>query len=159
MVSWHIFNNTKRTIKKTENTKESKKHVSYHNFNNTNGLYFGIDNGPPTHHCIHCRFWPKKLLLPYTSAARHSEIADTLSGNVITKTSLCKFIENFTSKNWKFLDKNSHIFHTCAQNIDCGGGSNKYSQSMFWAEIRKMYTPVNPSFTIWKCMGIKGGQN
>ena len=44
-----------------------------------------------------------------------------------------------------------------AQNIDCGysleqphwGGSNKYPQSMFWAEIRKiMYTPVNPSFTI-----------
>ena len=25
------------------------------------------------------------------------------------------------------------------------GGSNKYPQSMFWAEIRKlMYTPINP---------------
>ena len=44
-----------------------------------------------------------------------------------------------------------------AQNIDCGyllepprrGGSNKYPQSIFLAEIRKqMYTPVNPSFTI-----------
>ena len=49
--------------------------------------------------------------------------------------------------------KNSDIFHISAQNIDCGyllepprrGGSNEYSQSMFWAEIRKiMYTPVNP---------------
>ena len=31
------------------------------------------------------------------------------------------------------------------------GGSNGYQQSTFWAEIRKiMYTPVNPSFTIWK---------
>ena len=53
----------------------------------------------------------------------------------------------------KFFD----IFHISAQNIDCGyslepprrSGSNEYSQSMFWAEIRKiMYTPVNPSFTI-----------
>ena len=60
--------------------------------------------------------------------------------------------------------KNSKIFHISAQNIDCGysleppraqnidceyllepprwGGSNKYSQSMFWAEIRKMSTSV-----------------
>ena len=60
-------------------------------------------------------------------------------------------------KTWKFSDKNSDIFHISAQNIDCGyslelphrGGSNKYPQSMFWAEIWKiMYTPVNPSFTI-----------
>ena len=49
------------------------------------------------------------------------------------------------------------IFYISAQNIDSGysleppqwGGSNEYSQSMFWAEIRKiMYTPVNPSFTL-----------
>ena len=59
-------------------------------------------------------------------------------------------IENFQSKN-------SDIFQTFAQNIDCGyslelpqrGSSNEYPQSMFWANIRKiMYTPVNPSFTI-----------
>ena len=52
--------------------------------------------------------------------------------------------------------KNSDIFQISAQNIDCGysleppqrGGSNKYPQSMFCAEIRKiMYTPVYPSFT------------
>ena len=66
---------------------------------------------------------------------------------------------------WKFYHqkmklfqiKNSDIFHTSAQNIDCGyslepprrGGSNEYRQSMFWAEIRKrMNTPVNPNFTI-----------
>ena len=50
-----------------------------------------------------------------------------------------------------------YIFHMSAQNIDCGysleppwrGGSNEYPQSMFEPEIRKkMYTPVNPSFTI-----------
>ena len=75
----------------------------------------------------------------------------------ITKTRLFKYIENFTSKNWKFSGKTSDIFHTSAQNIDCGyslepprwGGSNEYPQSMVWAEIRKiMYTPVNPSFII-----------
>ena len=75
----------------------------------------------------------------------------------ITKTRLFKYIENFISKNWKFSDKNSDIFHISAKHIDCGyslepprlGGSNKYPQSMFWAEIRKtMYTPVNHSFTI-----------
>ena len=70
-----------------------------------------------------------------------------------------------------FQIKNSDIFHTFAQNIDCGysleppprggsneyhnlcfergGGSNEYPQSMFWANIKKiMCTPVNPSFTI-----------
>ena len=38
----------------------------------------------------------------------------------ITKTRLFKYIENFTTKNWKFSDKNSDIFHISAQNIDCG---------------------------------------
>ena len=76
----------------------------------------------------------------------------------ITKTRLFKYIENFTSKNWKFLDKkNSDFFHISAQNIDCGyslepprrGGSNEYLQSMFLSKIWKvMDTPVNPSFTI-----------
>ena len=73
------------------------------------------------------------------------------------ENTLFKFIENFTTKIWKFSEKNSDIFHISAQNIDCGhslepprrGGSNEYPQTMFFAEIRKiMYTPVNPSFTI-----------
>ena len=38
----------------------------------------------------------------------------------ITKTRLFKYTENFTSKNRKFSDKNSDIFHISAQNIDCG---------------------------------------
>ena len=77
---------------------------------------------------------------------------------LITKTSLFKYIENFTNiKIENFQIKNPDIFHISAQNIDCGyslelprrGSSNEYPQSMFWAEIRKiMYTPVNPSFTI-----------
>ena len=32
----------------------------------------------------------------------------------ITKTRLFKYIENFTTKNWKFSDKNSDIFHISA---------------------------------------------
>ena len=52
----------------------------------------------------------------------------------ITNTRLFKYIENFTTKNGNFLDKNSDVFHISAQNIDCGfslepprqGGSNEY---------------------------------
>ena len=86
---------------------------------------------------------------------------------LITKTRLFKYIETFTSKKLKiFRLKNSDIFHTFAQNIDCGysleppqrGGSNEYPQSMFWANIRKiMCTPVNPSFTIQK-WGLRGSK-
>ena len=38
----------------------------------------------------------------------------------ITETRLFKYIENFTTKNWKFADKISDICHIAAQNIDCG---------------------------------------
>ena len=38
----------------------------------------------------------------------------------ITKTHLFKYIEHFTTQNWKFSDKNSYIFHISVQNIDCG---------------------------------------
>ena len=57
----------------------------------------------------------------------------------ITKTCLFKYIEKITIKNLKFSDKIS-IFHISVQNIDCEyllepprrGGSNEYSQSMFF---------------------------
>ena len=70
------------------------------------------------------------------------------------KISLYKYIENFTTKNWKFSDKKTVIFHISAQNIDCGyslelhcwGGSNEYLQSMFLNRNKK--NNVNPSFTI-----------
>ena len=58
---------------------------------------------------------------------------------------------NFTSKNWKFSDKKSDIFHISAQNIDCGyslepprrgcsngrGGPKEYPQSMFFSRNKK----------------------
>ena len=81
----------------------------------------------------------------------------------ITNTRLFKYTENFTTKNLKFSDKNSDIFHISDQNIDCGyslepprrGGSNEYPQFMVLAEIRKIiYTP----FLLHK-IGVLGGQN
>ena len=55
------------------------------------------------------------------------------------KTCLCKYTENFTTKNENFQIKDSGIFPIPAQNIDCGYslepprrvGSNVYPQSMF----------------------------
>ena len=74
---------------------------------------------------------------------------------IITKTRLFKYIENFTSKNWKNSDNKIWYFHISAQNIDCGyslepprrGGSNEYPQSMF---LRRNKTnnvyPFKPHF-------------
>ena len=77
--------------------------------------------------------------------------------DIITKTCLFKYTTNFTTKKGKFSNKKFSYFYVDAQNMDYEfslepprrGGSNKYPQTMFWADIRKiMYTPVNPSFTI-----------
>ena len=64
----------------------------------------------------------------------------SLTFSVITKTHIFKYIDKFTTKNWKFSDKNFDIFHISAQNIKCGfslelpcqGGSNEYPQSTFF---------------------------
>ena len=73
----------------------------------------------------------------------------------IIKTRLFKYIENFTTENWKFSDKNSDIFHISAQNIDCGYslepphwvGSNEYPQSMFLSRNKKNNVyPCKPLF-------------
>ena len=82
---------------------------------------------------------------------------------VITKTRLFKYIENFTSKSWKFSDKNSDIFHISAQNIDCGyllepprAGSNKFQQSMFLSiNTKNKVYPSKPQFYYIK-VGFKG---
>ena len=82
----------------------------------------------------------------------------------ITKTRLFKYIENFTTKNWKFSDKNSDIFHISALNIDCGyllepprrGGSNEYPQSMFLSRNKNYNVyPCKPQFYYIK-VGFKG---
>ena len=78
----------------------------------------------------------------------------------VTKTRLFKYIQNFTSKIWKFSDKKLwYFFHISAQNIDCWyslepprrGGSNKYRQSMFSSKNKKNnINPCKPSFTLYK---------
>ena len=83
---------------------------------------------------------------------------------LITKTRLFKYTEIFTTKNWKFLDKNSDIFHISAQNINGGysleppqrGGSNEYPQFMFLNRNKKNYVyPCKPQFYYIK-VGLKG---
>ena len=73
------------------------------------------------------------------------------------KTRLLNILKMLQPKKAKFQITNSDIFHISAQNIDCGyslepprrGGSNEYPQSMFLSRNKKkMYIPVNPSFTI-----------
>ena len=84
--------------------------------------------------------------------------------NPLKKTRLFKYIENFTTKNRKFSDKNSDIFQFFAQNIDCGyslepprrGGSNEYPQSMFLSRNKKNNVyPCKPQFYYIK-VGFKG---
>ena len=76
-------------------------------------------------------------------------ITKTCLGNIQGSLSAIK-IENL-------IGKNCDCFNIFTQNIDCvytlelprRGGSNKYSQSMFWSKNKKNgYTPVYPSFAI-----------
>ena len=68
------------------------------------------------------------------------------------QTRLFKYIENFTTKNWKFSNKNYDIY---AQNIYCvyslepprRGGSNEYPQFMFLSRNKKNTVyPCKPQF-------------
>ena len=63
-----------------------------------------------------------------------------------------------------FLDKNSDIYHSSAQNIYCGyslepsrwGGSNEYQQYMFLSRNKKNNVyPCKPQFYYIK-VGFKG---
>ena len=96
-------------------------------------------------------FWKVINIIPFTY-------------NNITKTRLCKYIENFTSKSWTFSDEKLIFFHISAQNIDCGnslepprrGGSNEYPQSIFLSRNKKNNVyPCIPQFYYIK-VGFKG---
>ena len=67
-------------------------------------------------------------------------------------------------KKWKFLNKNSDIFHIPAQNMECGyslelpkwGGFNEYPQSMFLSRNKKHNVyHCKPQFYYIK-VGFKG---
>ena len=87
-----------------------------------------------------CFLWSPKIIVRYS-------FRDPLWNLFIMKTHLFKYNENFTTKNWKFSDKNSDIFHISAQNIDYGYllEPNEYPQTMFLSRNKKndVY-PVNP---------------
>ena len=62
----------------------------------------------------------------------------TIKKAVITKTHLFKYIETFTTKNWKFSDKNSDIFYISVQSINCGYSLEPpRCQSMFLSKNKK----------------------
>ena len=80
------------------------------------------------------------------------------------KTRIFKYTENFTTKNEKNSDKNSDTFHISAHNIDCmyslepprRGGSNEYSQFMFFSRNKKNNVyPCKSQFYYIK-VGFKG---
>ena len=75
----------------------------------------------------------------------------------MAQTCLFKYIENFTSKSWKFSDKKFWYFSYPAQNIDCEwGSSNEYPQSMFLSRNKKNNVyPCKPQFYYIKA-GFKG---
>ena len=85
---------------------------------------------------------------------------------IIRKYDYSNILKILQSQKENFQKKKNDIFYISAQNIDSGytlelprrGGSNEYPQSMFYSKIRKiMYTPVNPSFTIFK-WGLRGSK-
>ena len=75
----------------------------------------------------------------------------------ITKTRLLKYTKNFTTKKWKFSNKNSDVFlYFCSKHRLCvlvrtasASGSNEYPQSMFLSRNKKNNVyPSKPQFTI-----------
>ena len=79
--------------------------------------------------------------------------------DVPRRSGLFKYIENFTTKNLNFSDKNSDIFHISARNFDCCYPltSNEYPQSMFLnRNMKNNVYPCKPQFYYIK-VGFKGG--
>ena len=84
----------------------------------------------------------------------------------ITKARLFKYIENFTSKNWKLNLKNVDTFQISAQNINCGnslepprrGGSNEYQQFMFLTRNKKNNVYPCRSQFYYQKWGLKGSK-
>ena len=64
--------------------------------------------------CMKC---PKSEKL-FSRKDKFKYIISLSYADITKKTCLFKHIENFTTRNCKFSDKNSDIFHIPAQNID-----------------------------------------
>ena len=63
----------------------------------------------------------------------HTDVVSTAHGGIM-KRCLFKYIKNFTTKKWKFSDKDSVIFHISAQNIDCEYLLEEYPHFMFFEQ-------------------------
>ena len=85
----------------------------------------------------------------------------------VTKPRLFKYIENFTTKNWKFSDKNSDIFFIFLLKTEIvgtmyslepprRGGSNEYPQSMFLSRNKKNNVYSCKSQFYYIKVGFKG---
>ena len=93
------------------------------------------------------------------------------------KVDIVRKSKHLEKKKRKFSDKITDIFHSFAQNIDCGyslepprrlwyslepprwGGSNEYPQSMFLSRNKKYNVyPCKPQFIIKKQWGWRGSK-
>ena len=86
---------------------------------------------------------------------RHFHIACLIFNSPLRKHAYSNILKILPPKNENFQIKNSDIFHTSAQNIDCGhslepprrGGSNEYPQSIFLSRNKKINEyPCKPQF-------------
>ena len=112
------------------------------------GLAYGYAQKSPISHsnkCMRVTFEYEVVTLASPSVYPHMVITLRKLVHAINTDFLALQIENFQQK---IFD----IFLIFAQNIDCGytlepprqGGSNEYSQSMFWSKNKKnRYTPAN----------------
>ena len=123
--------------------------------------------------CRQWRFWSDhmdmqadfSLFWPHTSEGTVSYIVSCYAHRYYHyENTPSQIYENFTTKNWKFSDKNSDIFHITAQNVDCGyslelphwGSSKEYPQSMFLSRNKKHNVyPCKPQFYCIK-VGFNG---
>ena len=100
----------------------------------------------------------------YLSTQQAHNVETTSIQRSITKTRLFKYTKNFTTKNWKFSDKNSDIFSYFCSKLRLWyslepprwGGSNEYQQSMFLSRNKKINIyPWKLQFYYIK-VGLKG---
>ena len=114
---------------------------------------------------IRCRYGDEiQLINLKTCVTRETTfVTSCFLDATIRKTRLFKYIENFSSKNWKFSDKKTDIFHISAQNIYCGylleplrrNISNEYPKSMFSSRNKKNNVyPCKPQFYYVKLEGL-----
>ena len=115
-----------------------------------------------THRCFYGQL--EKYILLNMSIGRTNILQGSWTAESLRKHAYSNILKIFTTKNWKFSDKNSNTFHISAQNIDCGysleplrrGGSNEYPQSMLLSRNKKNNAyPCKPQFYYIK-VGFKG---